>query len=274
TPLQHFSEQGITENQELVEELLKARLAIFTVDYVDEDNLYQCTDFLTGEHYALNLPLDQNLEVADKIFIGHCFYNNTMVMNYVRCLKIGKLAAKRLKNAFNRCFARYKIQEPTSDWQGFITRHPMMLRHLAYIHSSFIKLGGFVSETAVKDYQPLTSSTDNEDEVVHCIKQMMKSYYFSKRDIELAVRLWHDFLAGETVGASKSEIWASGVITNFIQLNAVYNYSDAKIAEMCWNVPLQSLKTAAERIKSKLGIEKHDPRYSNEEGLLLMMFSS
>ena len=273
SPLEHFNEHKITGNQELVEELLKSKLAIFTVDGITEDELYLCTDFLTGEQYSLNLPIEGDLDIRDKIFVGHCFYNNTMVMNYIRCLKVSKLAAKCLKNAFNRCFDRYKIQEPQSDWAGFITRHPMIIRNLAYIYSSFVKLDGPSYETAVKDYLPLTENK-SEDEVIQCLKKMMISYHFSKRDIDLASRIWQDYLADEVKTFRKPEVWAAGVIENFIQLNAVYNYTDAKIAEMCWNVPLTSLKIASEKIKNKLLIEKHDPRYSNEEGLLLMMFSS
>lgn len=272
TPLAHFYEHGSFTNKELVEELMKARLAVFMVDGVNEDNMYMCTDFLTGEKYALNLPIEEEIDTRDMLFIGHCFYNNTMIMNYVRCLKIGKLARKRLYDLVASCYEWYKIQEPDGKWMDFVSRHPMLVRHLAYLYSSYIKLDGFGHETSVKGYRPEDLALS--DEVTKCIDNMMKSYHFSHRDISLATRLWKDFSRNETSAISKPEIWASGVVENYVRLNGVYSYSEQKVAEMCWQVPLGSLRAAAEKIKQKLHIEKHDPRYCNEEGFLMMMFSS
>ena len=271
TPLGHFYEHGASSNKELVEELMRARLAVFSVDGVNDDNMYICTDFLTGEQYALNLPIDEEMDMRDMLFVGHCFYNNTMVMNYVRCLKIGRLARKRLHDILESCFEWYKIQEPEGTWNDFVARHPMLVRHLTYLYSAYVKLDRFGHETSVKGYKPNDISID--DEVTKCIENMMKSYHFSRRDISLATRLWKDFSHDESNGISKPEIWASGVVENYVRLNGVYNYSEQKVAEMCWQVPLGSLRTAADKIQKKLHIEKHDPRYCNEEGFLMMMFS-
>ena len=51
------------------------------------------------------------------------------------------------------------------------------------------------------------------------------------------------------------------------------NYDDEKIAELCHNVPLDVMRRMAKEIWVTLGIEKHDPRYINEEGILLMALS-
>ena len=68
-------------------------------------------------------------------------------------------------------------------------------------------------------------------------------------------------------------LWADGAIFNFIKANGVYNYKDEKIAELCQNVPLDVLQRMSKEIWVTLGIEKHDPRYINEEGILLMALS-
>ncbi|MGL5207231.1 MAG: hypothetical protein ACRC8T_06945 [Acidaminococcaceae bacterium] len=272
TPIEHFYAHGSASNKELVAELMKARLAIFSVNGINEDNMYICTDFFTGEKYALNLPIEEEFNTKDMLFVGHCFYNNTMVMNYVRCLKIGKLASKRLIEMLKHCYERYKIQEPNAQWKDFVSRHPMLVRHLTYIYSFYVKLDGFAYETNIEGYQPPDITVN--DEVAKCIKIMMKSYHFSCRDINLATRLWKDFSGHETNVINKPEVLASGVIENFVRLNGVYNYTEEKVAEMCWEVPVSVLRKVADKIKTTLHIEKYDPRYCNEEGFLLMMFSS
>ena len=50
-------------------------------------------------------------------------------------------------------------------------------------------------------------------------------------------------------------------------------FKDEKIAELCQNVPLDVLQRMSKEIWVTLGIEKHDPRYINEEGILLMALS-
>lgn len=135
-----------------------------------------------------------------------------------------------------------------------------------------MKLDGFGHETHIKNYNP-PDITEN-DEVTKLIINIMKSYHFSCRDINLAARLWKDFSCYETNATNKPEVWAAGVIENFVRLNGVYNYSEEKVAEMCWQVPINVLQKAADKIKNILHIEKYDPRYCNEEGFLLMVFSS
>lgn len=48
---------------------------------------------------------------------------------------------------------------------------------------------------------------------------------------------------------------------------------DEKIAELCHNVPLDVRGVWQRKYGITLGIEKHDPRYINEEGILLMALS-
>ncbi|MEG0970603.1 MAG: hypothetical protein RSE47_05795, partial [Acidaminococcaceae bacterium] len=112
TPLVHFQATKLSANQELLLELRNSKLALFTIDGVNEDDMYICTDFLTQESYNLNLPLEGELDTQEMIFIGHIFYNNTMVMNYIRCLRIGKLASNRLRQVLRACYEWFLIQEP------------------------------------------------------------------------------------------------------------------------------------------------------------------
>ncbi|MFA7067739.1 MAG: hypothetical protein WC127_02065 [Acidaminococcaceae bacterium] len=272
TPLQHFLVHGKSKNLELVRELSKSRLAIFTVEEACDDGFYSCKDFLTDEEYSLNLPLELDSEIKDMLIVGHIFYNKTMVMNYVRCFQINPISRKRLRGLFADFYAWYKIQEPEGRLTVFIARHPMVIRRLTYFSAHYFAINGFNYKTNVKDYVP-TKEDNGFDAVIDCIKKIMQPQHFSYRDISLASRLWKDFSKTKTLDLRKPEIWASGVVENYIRLNGVYKYSPKSIAEMCWNVPMQALSMATDNIKQKLRIEIYDPRYCNEEGFLMMMFS-
>ena len=270
TPLQYFARQGATANLALVQEISRAHLAVFSVEEARDEGYYFCRDFLTQEEYLLNLPLEDDMEWEDMLIIGHIFYNQSMVMNYVRCLKINKLARKQLHSMLESSFQWFKIQEPEGTMADFIARHPMVIRRLTYFYAHYIKLSTFKYETQVSNYQPALAV---DDDVLNYIEKFMEPQHFSRRDISLATRLWTDFAQSDRVKVRKPEIWASGVVANYIHLNGVYSYSDQNVAEMCWSVPLASLKLATKRIKETLKLEKHDPRYCNEEGFLMMVFS-
>lgn len=105
------------------------------------------------------------------------------------------------------------------------------------------------------------------------IRQMMEPYHFAERDIKLVIQLWSDFKVKFCREVRMPDIWAAGAIFDFIKTNGVYNYDDEKIAELCHNVPLDVMRRMAKEIWVTLGIEKHDPRYINEEGILLMALS-
>lgn len=266
-----YNEAFAKRNHDALEELCQARLAVFTVAGCTEDGAFDCTDWLTGEHYTLNLPLEEGTELQDTLLLGHIFYNESMIMNYVSCLKIGKVAQKRLHTTLCACQEWYAIQAPTAGWEGFIARNPMLLRHLVLLYSAFVNLNGFNYETAHKDYVP--AEADLNDKVALCIREMMEPYHFAERDIKLTIRLWTDFKAQTVRDIRMSKVWAAGAIADFIKTNGVYSYHDNRIAEMCRNVPIDLMQRVGKEIWVTLKLEKHDPRYSNEEGILAMALS-
>ena len=58
-----------------------------------------------------------------------------------------------------------------------------------------------------------------------------------------------------------------------VKLNAAYVFFDEHIAKFC-GVTQEVMQQAAQTVVSALHIEEHDPRYSNEEGLLVMLMSA
>ena len=181
---------------------MKARLAVFSVDSINDENMYLCTDFLTGEQYALNLPIEEEFDTRDMLFVGHCFYNNTMVMNYVRCLKMGRLARKRLYEMLKHCYDWYRIQEPEAKWTDFIERHPMLLRHLTYIYSVYVKLDGFGHETHIKNYNP-PDITEN-DEKSNEYTELFSGWLLAKSSLTSLSHPIYDITLNECTNTKKS----------------------------------------------------------------------
>ncbi len=266
-----YDETFARRNRDVLYELCRARLVVFKVDDVAEEGTFYCTDWLTGEKYTLGLPLEEMPDPNEDLLLGHIFYNESMIMNYVSCLKIGKVAQKRLYNTLKDCKNWYNIQVPSADWEMFIAENSILLRHMIFLYSALVNLNNFNYETAYKDYRP--ADIDYKDRVILKVRQMMEPYHFAERDIKLVLQLWADFKAKSHREIRMPEIWAAGAIFNFIKVNGVYSYSDEKIAELCHNVPVDVLRRIAKEIWINLGIEKHDPRYINEEGLLALALS-
>jgi hypothetical protein len=139
--------------------------------------IFICTDFLTGEQYVLNLPIEETLDTKDMLFVGHCFYGNTMVMNYIRGLKIGKLARKRLRDIF--CLfattgSESRSREPTKKRLLRVIRSSFVIRSLSIQPMSSPR--ALVDRPPVKDYEP--SSGKIADEVASQIQKRMREGNF------------------------------------------------------------------------------------------------
>lgn len=282
TPLRHFydnicadsfSVQGRVSRDVLLE-LLQARLVLFTVEGKAEDGMYSCCNVFTGEQYLLMLPIGGDVETQDMVFLGHIFYNQSMVMNFIRGMLMPKSAFKRFKRIMEQAKDWVAVrQSGVMSWEEFIDRFPIFVRHLSLLYSAYVRLGGFDYHTAISSYKP---QPVRRDAVSTVIAKMMKPYAFSAYDIQLARTMWSDYLELAQKAASSirvPEIWAAGIIYNFIKCNGVYNYDDGHISDMCLGVPVSSVRRTAQEIRRVNQLEEHDPRYINEEGLLLMLLS-
>ena len=280
SPLQHFydsvDEIGFSPkgkvSRDVLLELLKAELVCFSVQSRTEDGLFSCVNVFTGEDYMLMLPFEGDVDTENMVFMGHIFYNKTMVMNCLRGMQIPKSSFKRFLKVMKQAKDWVAIQSGGElTWQAFIRRYPMFLRHMSLIYSAYVKLDGFNEVTMHSHYRPASLLEDAvSDEIWYC----MRPYAFSALDIKLAQQLWSDYVAStekNIAAIRRPEIWAAGVINAFVQANGVYNYKPEHISTMCNGVPISTIKRTTEEIKTKNYLEPHDPRYINEEGLLLML---
>lgn len=280
-PLQHFydcmEEIGFSTSgrvsRDVLLELLQAKLSFFTVQSRTEDGLYSCIDIFTGEDYMLMLPFDYDVVTENMVFMGHIFYNKTMVMNCLRGLQMPKSSYKRFMKVMKQAkeWINIRCGRKKLDWEEFISRFPMFVRHMSLIYSAYVKLDGFNVETSHAHYQPAPML---EDAVTEEIEYSMRPYAFSAYDIRLTKQLWSDYVAASNKNVAairRPEIWAAGAINCFVQANGVYNYKPEHISTMCNGVPVSTINRTTDEIESWNGVEQHDPRYLNEEGLLMML---
>lgn len=282
SPLQHFYEDICGNDfdekgegsKDVLLELLKSELVMFLVEEKSIEGFYNCRNILTGEQYFLTLPIDDDVDTKDFVFLGHIFYNKSMVMNFVRGMLMPLPVRKRFIEVMEKMRSWYAVRHGGNvSWQSFLRRNPVLIRHVSLLHAAYTRFEGFNYQSAFvgSNYQP---QTENNDKVSQTIRAMMKPYYFSEHDISLTCRIWADYLYASKKSIDDFhvvDIWAAGIIKNFIELNAVYNYQDYQLSEICRSVPIEVIKNTASIIKKQLQIEIHDPRYVNEEGMLLMM---
>lgn len=279
TPLQHFyddicangfSAEGMV-SKDVLEELLQVRLVLFEVLEKTPEGLYSCRNVLTDERYLLQLPIDGDVDTDGYIFMGHIFYNNTMVMNFVRGMLMNKASRKRFFEVLGQAKDWFAVRSGGEvSWEKFINRNPIFVRHISLLYAAYIRMEGFNYETKVTDYKPQPVL---DDRVTKLIGQMMRPYAFSAYDIFLVRTMWSDFLQAFNMPDKLrvSEMWAAGLIYAFIKLNNVYNYEIEQVSSMCYGVPKQTIERTAAAVWETLKLETHDPRYVNEEGLLLML---
>lgn len=280
TPLQNFYDKFKVDSfstegmpaKDIVQELLKAKLALFEVQEKTPEGMYSCRDLLTGEQYTLMMPIDEDARTEGFVFMGHIFYDNTMVMNFVRGMLMNRASRKRFLQVLEQAKNWFAIRYGGDmSWDDFVRRNPIFVRHISLLYAAYIRMEGFNYETQVANYKAQPTLNDSASMMIW---DMMRHCAFSAYDILLAKTMWSDYVhkSGKIPDTVElPEIWAAGIVYNFIKANSVYNYDMKQISAMCYGLNVNIIQRTAKEIASELALEKHDPRYVNEEGLLLML---
>lgn len=259
---------------DVLKELAQAELKLFTIDgEIDGDGLYPCTDLLTEQRIRLMLPIDGTIPQGPVVFIGHIFYNGTMVLNFIRGMALPVFSQKKLRAFLSHAKTWYEVrreQEPT--WENFVARNPLVVRHALLTFGSCIRLDNLVLSQTMADYVPAEPDSDRDTRVLAILVSCLQTYNFSIHDIACCQQLWLDFYQAYGKQVRAEESWAAGAAKVFIELNGVYNYSLSEITDLFYGVSSSSVQRTSAEIKEVLQIEKHDPRYLSEEGMLVMLF--
>lgn len=275
TPLQLFREEmdQLEDSSELskdvLEELLKARLVLFTIEGPPVDDVFNCVDFLSGETYSLALPMEEGSRTDKMLFMGHIFYNDSMVVNFMKGLRLMENGRKRLQDVLRRGKFWYSVREGEEvSWKAFISRNALYVRQAAGLIANYIRVSKHDKTTQVENYKP---QAPKADQVASLLRKVMKRYSFTAHDIELALNMWGDFSSLTDKQTRVPEGWAAGIIRCFVELNKVYSYDVDNISQMCYFVPSSSIYRCSKEIKAALKLEDSDPRYISEEGMLSLL---
>ena len=150
-----FSEEGLV-SKDVLEELIKARLVLFSVQGINEEGSYVCRDFLTGQTYNLMLPIEPDTNTDDYLFLGHIFYNETMVMNFLRGMTVPKRSRKKLYEVIEGAKNWFAIRNGGEvSWEEFVERNAMFMRHVTLVFSAYARMDGFNYTTNVENYLPM-----------------------------------------------------------------------------------------------------------------------
>ena len=268
---QHYNEDFAKRNSDVITELLAVHLAVFFEEDMKED-LSVCRDLLTGEVYYLHLPITEPEDKKDKIFIGHVFYNNSMLLDNIFCVSADAVERKFLRLAFEKCFNWVKVQTREADWIWFINRFPMVIRCLVLICTggNDYKLPRLLSVRS----ETLPEATPIEACYAKVIETALLEHYFSITDVEIVCRLLADYFVciGESREHSVSE-YVAGAIFTFLETNRVYSFTNACNYDFC-HVGMMTMLSITDKIETKLKIPVFDSRYINEEGFLVMLLGN
>ena len=238
-----------------------------------EEGMYVCRNIFTNEKYTLMLPVDDNIDTEGYIFMGHIFYENTMVMNFLRGLVMSQTSRKRFFEVVSAAKDWFAVRQGGEmSWEEFIDRNPMFVRHVSVLYAIYVRMEGFNFSTQISDYQPAALL---EDKTSAMLESLRGTGLFSAYDIQLMRTMWSDFmLRGNALPDNTDadfEHWTAAVMYCFVKLNDVYTFTEKQVFAMCRATDHAKLKQMIDMLNETLQLEAHDPRYVNEEGLLLML---
>ncbi len=280
TPLEHYYDVITKDNTDdadvsldILKELIQAKLVLFEVQKRTEEGMYICRNIFTNEKYTLMLPMDENTETEGYIFMGHIFYENTMVMNFLRGFVMPQSSRKRFYEVISEAKEWFAIrQKGEVSWEEFISRNPVFVRHVSLLYAVYVRMEGFNYTTDVVDYEP---TPIRKDRITSMLGSLTGSGVFSAYDVQLLHTMWSDFMKAFGFMLEEPEqdagYWVAALIYNFVKLNEVYTFTDKQIARICHAEDEELLQQSIGAVKEALRLEPHDPRYVNEEGLLLML---
>ena len=100
--------------RDILDSLLTARFVLLTEVRRDKEagGWYYCKDLLSGGILYLSLPIDDDFDTTDVLFVGHAMDNGNMVFTYLRGLKTTASAELRIKYVCSHLQQWYAIQKP------------------------------------------------------------------------------------------------------------------------------------------------------------------
>lgn len=276
TPLAHFqSHYGsklLHDERHILQELLSATFCVFYIDRVINGEWVECVNLFTEEKFRLPHPQSSYQQIKKMLFFGHVFSRENVMINYVTSIEISSNLRRRIKDEVTRQKALFNIQEPAGSWLDMFSRHALVVRHTINALSTMDKVNVIPFNQVDRVYPSIAENSIPNQAVIETLEHLMPEYGFSQHDIRLAKRLWYDYCQLTRVTVRKPQVWAAAVIFSYSMLNS-YNVMPADNIAADLAISKAGIYTNRTKLYAMLQLQKFDPRYLNEEGFVLSLFT-
>jgi len=276
TPLAHFQNHYgsklLHDERHILQELLSAAFCVFYIDKVINGEWVECVNLFTEEKFRLPHPQSSYQQIKKMLFFGHVFSRENVMINYVTSIEISSNLRRRIKDEVTRQKALFNIQEPAGSWLDMFSRHALVVRHTINALSTMDKVNVTPFNQVDRVYPSIAENSIPNQAVIETLEHLMPEYGFSQHDIRLAKRLWYDYCQLTRVTVRKPQVWAAAVIFSYSMLNS-YNVMPADNIAADLAISKAGIYTNRTKLYDMLQLQKFDPRYLNEEGFVLSLFT-
>lgn len=272
-----YGDRLTDEERKILQELRKAKFTVFYVESVVNQDWVDCVNLLTDEKFRLPNPNYDYKLVKKLLFYGHVFLqqedNELVMINFITSVEISNNLRRRIKEEINRQKAMLALQQPGVTWGDFVERHANAVRHTIDLLATWARVN-VTSYTQVERSfpQPVADEKVVNRAVTESIATFMPQFGYSLHDIVLAQKLWHDFSRITTVNVRKPAAWAAAVIQAYSQINNGETEMPLDTLAEEMEVGRSSISANRNKLFNILKLEKYDPRYLSEEGMISLLY--
>ncbi|XER02412.1 hypothetical protein SMWOGL2_29200 [Sporomusa malonica] len=283
TPLVQFnmdySDRLSAEERKILQELMGAKFTVFYVESVINQDWVECINLLTEEKFRLPNPNYDYKLVKKLLFYGHVFLQQEekelVMINFITSVEISNNLRRRIKEEIIRQKAMLELQQSGTTWSDFVQRHANAVRHTIDLLATWARVN-VTSYAQVERKFPQPPSDGNaiiiNSEVTELIGRFMPQFGYSRHDAVLAQKMWQDFAHMGTVNVRKPAAWASAVIFSYSQINSGESEVPAETLAEEMAVSKSSISVNRAKIFEVLKLERYDPRYLSEEGMVALLY--
>ena len=281
TPITQFeldcSKQLNDEEQKILKELMGAKFTVFYVESVVNQDWVDCINLLTDEKIRLPNPNYDYKLVKKLLFYGHVFLqqeeHELVMINFITSVEISNNLRRRIKEEINRQKAMLDLQQPGVTWDDFIERHANAVRHTIDLLATWARVNVTSYAQMERNFpQPVTDEKAVNMAVTKSIATYMPQFGYSLHDAFLAQKMWQDFSRITTVNVRKPAVWAAAVIQVYSHINNGEADMPINILAEEMKVGKSSISASSSKLYNVLKLEKYDPRYLSEEGMISLLY--
>lgn len=269
-----YSNDGLLEQYAIlkasVAELVKARLCFFTVEKDLGNGEYQCKDFFSGETYSLSLGCLAAIEKDFKqlIYCGHIFYNDSMVVDGLGALWVPQRGRKNLLALIDRARRFWGLRKGRAgaSLKEFFQANPVFPRNALLSCAQGMSYPLLPIPDGLGDYEPAPLLKDEDNKA---LATAMLREGFGLDEVDIARQLWADFRRAYQQEIVDAKPWLAALIKVLLQLWGLGKRKQAVRSRYFQDMEVEEVPLCAKTIKRCAGVQPRDPRYLNQEGMLM-----